>query len=517
MSMIQPHDIPALLAERQKWRKDNPLFLVRLNKAQRRFLDCATVDGKLPRRLIFTAANKVGKTVCGSIRGVCLALGEHPFLPEGHPFHDLKRLNWRLPSVGLVVGETLTQTINQKLAPEYIKWIPKICEPTFKRNNGGVVTEITVHKDLKGQPLGSKIFFRSYESNVDSFEGIDYDWVHYDEPPPNDIFVAIERGLIATGGISYLTFTSLKEPWLSDLAAESVDYGGNDPNVRVIEGGDIWNALKENGGHLDREAIEAFIKICPPDEYDARILGKWMESGARIYGTFRDSFPFIIPPFEIPLTWDWYEILDPADGKHSKWLFAAAAPDEVTVLKQRVSRLFVVDWLSFPAGTLITDMVREVKRKRLELDYTEPIELILDAKFGSRRTTTVDRGEAATWADKLADAGVGYVKLSRSAPGDVDVGHNVVREYLRPQLWSMAMNEEMQEIPGIVFFTTCRGKGGPIESMMKYKRQLKSDKPEEMYKDWPDCVRYLCMEYPRCQNRHHRVKPQKTRNRFTGV
>jgi hypothetical protein len=361
---------------------------------------------------------------------------------------------------------------------------------------------------------------RSYDSQADTYEGIDYNWIHWDEPPPNNVFVAAERGLIAMNGISYLTFTSLKEPWLNDLAAESIDYGGEDATVRVIESGDIWNALKENGGHLEREAIEAFIKVCPVEEYDARILGKWMESGGRIYGTFRDAFPYVLPPFEIPNDWQWYESVDPADGKHTKWLFVAVAPYDVSIFKQNVGRLFVADWLSFPPGTLITDMVKMVKRKRIELDYEEPSMVVLDAKFGRRRTTAFDRNEPQRWDEKLIEAGVGYVKLSHSAPGDVDVGHNVVREYLKPQLWSFAMQEDAQEVPGLVFFSTCRGKGGPIEAMLKYKRQMKSDKPEETYKDWPDAIRYVCMEYPkvmRLRTKRSSSESGKPRNRFTGV
>lgn len=513
------HDIPKLLKDRDKWRKRNPLLVETLNKAQQKFMDCITWDRRLPRRIIFVGSNKIGKTTMGVKRGVCLAVGEHPFMPENHPLRYLDRIGWHKPSIGLVAGETLTQTIQQKMVPEYLRQIPDICKPITRKNSQGVITEITLQYDLRGEELGSKIYLRSYDSPAETYEGIDYDWIHWDEPPPNDIFVSAERGLLATNGISYLTFTSLKEPWLHDLAMTSIDYGGDDLSTRVVESGPIWGALKENGGHLDKNAIEDFIKICPAEEYNARILGKWMVAGTRIYKTFKDAYPFVVPDFEIPRYWNWYESIDPADGRDTRWLFAAVAPYDIDVTGMQVNRIFVVDWLAFPPGTPLSEMKRRVEIKRTELGYREPVSIILDRMHGKRRQATMQAGQPATWHQKLTELDIGYIKLSASKRGDVDLGHKIVIDYLKLKYFSVGIKQAQEEVPGLVFLERCRGKGGPIESMLKYKRQTASDKPEEDYKDWCDTVRYLCMLKPTYQTevRVHRKTTSSTNlNRFTG-
>ena len=117
---------------------------------------------------------------------------------------------------------------------------------------------------------------------------------------------------------------------------------------------------------------------------------------------------------------------------------------------------------------------------------------ILDAKFG---TKTVKAGDEITsWEEKLDDAGIKNIVLSHSAPGDVGLGHKIVKAYLEPH-FSVVRNESF---PGMLFFAEgCKGARGPIQDMWNYSWDEKNpDKPKEDYKDFPDCVRYAAMEQP---------------------
>jgi len=504
---LTPQELKKLakkLAAREKFQRENPLFFTHLNNAQRQFMD-ATVDGGLPRRLLFVGCNKSGKSTVGVLRGICLALGEHPFLPEDHPLRYLK--DWPTPNVGLVCGEQLSQAIDKNLCPKYLEWIPKICQLKAKRNPQGVIVRIILQKDLRGKPLNSQIFFRSWDMTPDSFEGIDQKWLHWDEPPKYPHYVAAERGLVATEGISYMTFTSLKEPWIKDFANDSVDYGGKDKNVRVVESGSIYDNLKENGGFLTRDAVDEFVKIVPKEEYPARIMGEWMQSGGLIYSSFKDQSPWVIPNFEMPSHWTVVEAMDPHDAKPTKWISAAISPYDISIDDEMVNRIFILDYLSLSSDMTIIDMVREIKRRRIDLGYGERslYSLVLDAKYGKKRVVSLDGKEPVNWESKLVDAGIGYVELSHSKPGDVELGHKIVRAYLRPQYFKMAE----KDVPGVVFLERCRGMDGPIEGMLKYRYKLQTHQPDEECKDIMDCLRYVCMAKPVYIERYGRGRGDK--------
>ena len=100
--------------------------------------------------------------------------------------------------------------------------------------------------------------------------------------------------------------------------------------------------------------------------------------------------------------------------------------------------------------------------------------------------------EPPNWQAKLEEAGAGYIELSYSKHGAVELGHKIVKSYLMKHYSSTYE----KEIPGIVFMERCQGLEGPIESMMKYRYKVGTDKPEEDFKGWADTVRYLCLARP---------------------
>jgi hypothetical protein len=311
-----------------------------------------------------------------------------------------------------------------------------------------------------------------------------------------------------------MTFTSLKEPWIKDFADASIDYGGKDRSIRVVEAGDIWQNSIRNGGFLTDEAIAEFVKIVPREEYDARVLGKWMSSGSVIYSSFQDSDPYVLPTFDVPRHWTRIEAVDPHDAKPTKWLFAAVAPQDITVDDEVVDRIFVVDYLNLHSSMTIVEMAKAVKQKRLDLGYMDkgPYVVLLDAKYGRKHNVTMSVEEPVNWEEKLEEVNIGYIQLSYSKPGAVELGHKTVRAYLRPQFFKLAE----KDVPGIVFLDRCRGLDGPIESMRKYRYKMGADTPEEEHKDWPDTVRYLCLYKPKYTEFDHDKQEFKARDKHAG-
>jgi hypothetical protein len=241
----------------QKYFKDkaineqvNGIYNFKPNIAQAKLLYSLDNEGHMPRTLMLEGSNKVGKTAMLANWGIGMSCGFYPWLTSldhyymdfyGYPmwvriarelgFEGLEEIRekfekinipgWPVPNVGLILGETYTESIDKKLVPEFMKWIPKTWTPTPKKNQQGVINKISYKS---GPAKGSIIHFRSYRSHPDEFEGIDQHYTGYDEPPPEPIYIAVERGNIVADGRSAFSFTALKEPWIYNLLVNNAAY-----------------------------------------------------------------------------------------------------------------------------------------------------------------------------------------------------------------------------------------------------------------------------------------------------
>ena len=456
------------------------------NRAQVKFHYSRNDKGQIPRTRLLQGSNKVGKTTGGVCEDIAHAFGYRPWLNPADP-------NWkidiRVPNDGLVLGETLTNSVDKKLVPETLKWLPAHCHAETKRNNQGVIVKLHIPYDSRGKKCGSTIYFGSYDQPADTQEGIDWAWVHYDEPPPRENYIAIERGKIASDARSWMTMTPLKEAWILDEIIERAD---QDSDVNVVIG-EIWDNAEKNGGVLKQEAIDDFIKKLDPDEYEARILGKWKHLAGLVYAKWWKDDIHIIDDFAIDrcfrMGWTPYESVDPHDNRATCWMFGAIAPN---------GWLY---WHSYllPTGT-VAEIVQKVKVKREMVGYAHPHMVVLDKKHGQKHNSALGMGKS--WEEELIKQGIKRIELSDSKPGDVELGHKVVKQWLEPQ-FSTLHNKEM---PKMMFFRQgCGGPGGPIYQMKRYSyddmgeksEKNANPKPKDLHKDFPDCVRYLVMKDPR--------------------
>jgi phage terminase large subunit-like protein len=194
-------------------RKEYPIFFIEMNHAQDRFIRVKNLNGSTPRRRIFEAGNKVGKTMIGLMEDLAHMMGYRPWLPKDDPDYwiDIK-----VPNIGMLGCETYKHSVAEKIEP-MLRWlVPSTCQPVFKPGPTGVLNILTLTFGAKGEKCGSKMHIRSYDEQAASFEGQDYDFQHWDEPPPEDILTAAERGKIVSNAPSWFTMTPLKEPYIFD-------------------------------------------------------------------------------------------------------------------------------------------------------------------------------------------------------------------------------------------------------------------------------------------------------------
>ena len=495
------------------------LWFLKMNRVQADFIRCKNRHGRTPRIRLFEGANQSGKTTLGIAEDIAHMMGFRPWLKKDDPDY---RIRIKVPNNGLVGCEVAGQNLIQRIEPQFKEFIPAHCEPEWTRYSDGSVKSVTLAYDYLGNKCGSTAHFRSYVQPADSFEGVLSDWQHWDEPPTQPILNAASRGKMASNAPSWFTMTPLKEPYIYDIfSLNAFNNNGTDDEIAIFRCS-VWEncqdwcrecdcTIPENSpdliepgkvrpigrcptchkimGFMPRAGIDNYLKtLTDPDEREAREEGKWKHLSGSVYKKFsKDTHGYA--DFTIPRDWMRIEAVDPADSKPTRWLFGAVSPEDIIINGRPANRIYFYTYLLVD-GT-IDSIARAVHVKRAMHDYKEPAMVILDAKFGTRTTKLAE--DETSWDEELAKAGIKRIVLSHSAPGDITLGHKRVKEYLSPHYSKV----KGAELPGMLFAREgCSGSRSPIQDMLNYRWKEGSDKPEEDYKDFPDCVRYVALEQP---------------------
>jgi len=489
--------------------RDYPLHFLEMNEMQKKFIRCTNSRGETPKRRLNECGNKSGKTEIGIAEDLSHSFGCRLWMPEKSKFRNI---DIKVPNRGLIGCETIAQSVMQKIWPTLKHLIPNTCKYTAKKNPSGQIGQITFHTDPYGKKCGSEIFIRSYDQEAASYEGIDYDWIHWDEPPPKGVLQAAERGKIASNAPSWFTMTPLKEAYIYDeYSLKAKNNGGDDDEIYVIRG-EIWDncqdwcykcgidipenlerrtvrlcpGCRRTLGFITKAGIMEYLKTLDAEEREAREKGLWKHLSGLVYKDL-DRELHVYEDFPPPKSWVHIEGIDPHDAKPTRYLFGVVSPEEIEIEGKKRNRIYFYAYF-LSKGKDLDSLVKDAKVMREKHGYSKAKWIILDAKYGTRTEL-----EGKSWEDELRKRGLGYIKLSQSKPGDVELGHKIVREYIKPQYSTLTGKTK----PGIMFAKNgCGGTGGPINQMFNYQYKDGYDKPDDEYKDFPDVVRYMCMEQP---------------------
>ena len=507
--MAEIQETPSFSEIGARLEEEYPLFFLQTNDAQEKFIRSKNNGKHTPKRRLFEAGNKVGKTYGGIAEDLAHSFGFRPWLDEDDPDY---KIDIKVPNMGLIGCETMVHSVPEKIEPTLRALIPKTCSWTAKKNPQGYWQKVTLKTDPLGNKCGSEIYIRSYDQEASTFEGIDSDWIHWDEPPPKKILQAAERGKIVSNAPSWFTMTPLKEAYIYDeYSLKAKNVGGNDDEIAVIRG-EIWDncqdwcekcriEIPENQkeraiercphcdrvmGFIPRAGIEEYLKTLDPEEREAREKGIWKHLSGLVYKVLdRDIHTY--EDFPVPRTWTKIEGIDPHDAKPTAYLFGAISPEEIEILGKIRYRIYFYDYLLLKDPDL-DSYVRKIKMVREKHGYSRPKFIVMDAKYGARTEI-----EEKSWQGELQARNIGNIILSQSKPGDVGLGHKIVKEYLKlhkSPLFDMAK-------PGMLFAREgCGSEGGPIHHMFNYQYKEGKDEPDKEFKDFPDVVRYIALEQP---------------------
>lgn len=218
------------------------------------------------KKKLYIGGNRSGKTTGGVTEAIWRATCRHPYRPD---------LNAIGPNRGRVVGVDFVNGVEKIIFPQYRQWL----YPSALRGGAWETAYDKFTRTLYFDN-GSFIEFMSYDQDLDKFAGTSRHWIHFDEEPPQSIFVECMARLIDTNGEYWITMTPVEGmTWIYDELYEK-NVGNEDGPVLVIEINTFENP------YLSEQAITDFLESVDEDEVTSRVEGKFVRQGGRIYKNF---------------------------------------------------------------------------------------------------------------------------------------------------------------------------------------------------------------------------------------
>lgn len=271
--------------------------------------------------------NRSGKTECGAVESVWLALGEHPYKPN------------RPDVQGWVVS--LTQQVQRDVAQSKIlKYLPPRRIEDVVMTSGrkgspeyGIIDHILVRNAFGGI---SKLGFKSCDQGREKFQGASLDFVWFDEEPPLDVYEECRMRVFDRSGYIFGTMTPLKGlTWVYD---EIELNSRNDPEV--------WCTHMEwkDNPYLDPAEVENMSAVMSADEQQSRRYGRFFAGEGLVYPEF-DPARHVIDPFDVPPEWQCAVSIDPGLNNPTSCHFYAVDFDgAIYVVGEHYERGRGIDW-----------------------------------------------------------------------------------------------------------------------------------------------------------------------------
>lgn len=241
------------------------------------------------RERLLRAGNQLGKTLAAGMEVAMHLTGRYPDWWTGR--------RWERPVVAWAAGITGESTRDN---PQRILLgrpgehgtgsIPKeaIVDISNSRGLAGSVDTIKVRHASGGL---SQLSFKTYEKGREKWQGETLDFVWFDEEPPSDVYIEGLTRTMATGGMTFITFTPLLgmsevvRRFLLEQPAGTYDV---QMTINDVE-------------HYTSEEKASIIASWPAHEREARAKGIPQLGSGRVFPLSEDSIK--CPSFPIPDHW----------------------------------------------------------------------------------------------------------------------------------------------------------------------------------------------------------------------
>lgn len=392
--------------------------------------------------------NRTGKSTCGVAEDIAYLNGFR---------HDGSKTNLPKPPVKGVIIVNDRAKIETTIMPKIWEYVPRDWVTHIKNGTDGLPSILTWRN-------GSKLYLSSYAQDVRAQEGVDWDFAHFDEPPPRKVWIAVRRGLLDRSGRAWLTFTALNCPWVhKDLYLKS-------DGVRIAV---FCLSLRDNP-YISRQEKEAFIADLSPDEIAARVDGKFSHLEGAVFKDFRRDIhvlPAHSPPPDAPI----FMVMDPHDRRPSycAWFYVDKR-DRIVQFDEWPNTDFAEMKTSNMSIRDYSNMIRDKEGSRIR-----PYERIIDPNFGKTPSHLTGR----TLIEEYLEYGLDFYSEINN---DLALGHQRIKERL----------EYKKSDPGLFVTDNCTNMIWAFESYVWRPKDIEGDftareKPSEVGKDQIDVWRYL--------------------------
>lgn len=364
--ILEQRDLAAMLKRRDALRKANGLAFYKPHDKQDRFHSA----GLFSRRYMRTG-NRLGKTTCGVAEDIAWARGERtwykvPFDVLGRDGTFVRRHDPTQPAHAALItaGIPRRSTKGVIIVQDWDK-AKSVFTSEDAGQSRGKIWQLLPESWLEGtdndrQGNLQRIRIRSIYGEISTiqFETIksfmqdpqgheseDWDFVHIDEPCPEEMFTAYARGLVDRGGFAWFMCTPLTQMWINDYfiprARTRDTFALGQDFSKTIKVADetftqnywvITGSIFDNY-YLAKSEIAAFIQDIPDMDLDTRIEGRPRALSGAIYTEFHrdvhiyhDTPPGWIDPYTPPEDYCIKISIDPHPSTPSAVLFDAISP-----------------------------------------------------------------------------------------------------------------------------------------------------------------------------------------------
>lgn len=290
-------------------------------------------------RAVF-AGNRFGKSMCGMAEDGAWLRGERAWMPVG----DQGRTAGipQRPVKGLLVTtdwDKVDEIFTNESSGKLWRCVPAALVAATRKNHSGAMDQVHLTN-------GSQLRFdtvKSFMANPQGSESSDWDFIHIDEPCPEQMFKAQARGLIDRGGWAWFTLTALSEPWIIDLFYG--DQFGGTPQE------DTWSVVGSiyDNPYLLPGDIAAYEKLLTEDEKQCRLHGIPLVLSGLVYKQFRhDKHVMTLPhgwaaPNDPPKDYCIHVYIDPHPQTPTAVLFCAVSPQGYRFYYDEIFEPWTVD------------------------------------------------------------------------------------------------------------------------------------------------------------------------------
>lgn len=405
---------------------------------------------------LLVGGNRSGKSTEGIAEDIAYSVGFR---------HDGSKLNIPPPpSKGIIMVKKRSLSVDQVVMAKLKSFVAKDWIESTKNGHDGFVERINWKN-------GSVTYIGSYYQESGAQEGLDWDWVHFDEPPPRPVWIAVRRGLVDRGGRAWFTMTPLNCPWIYNELYQKAD------GIRISS----HTITLTDNPYVSQEQKDAFIADLHPDEIEARIHGKFSHLIGSIFPEFRRDV-HVVPPHQPPPGAPIFMVMDPHDRRPSylAWAYVDQR-DRVVIFDEWPNSPF---WEMKSVNMSVRDYSRVIREKEGILER-RVYERIMDPNFGR----TVSHMSGTTLEDEYLEYGLDFYT---DINNEILVGHTRIHERLAHQ------NRD----PGLLVTANCSNMIWAFESYVWRTKDIESEfnakeKPDDSGKDQMDTLRYLLDYEPR--------------------